>query len=61
MQWEWESCPLADGLFDFPRMLRKLRAMNYSGFISIEDFRDLPHEHKLKEGIGYLRGVEANA
>ena len=61
MQWEWESCPLADGLFDFPRMLRKLRAMNYSGFISVEDFRDLPHEHKLREGIGYLRGVEATS
>jgi len=60
-RWNWESCPLADGLYDFPRMLRKLKAMGYRGFISVEDFRDLPHEHKLKEGIGYLRGVEANA
>lgn len=59
MRWGWESCALADGLFDFARLLRKLKAIGYAKFISVEDFRDLPHEHKLKEGIEYLRAVEA--
>jgi sugar phosphate isomerase/epimerase len=36
-----------------------MKAMGYSHFISIEDFRALPVEAKLKEGIDYLRAVEA--
>jgi len=32
--------------------------MGYAGFISIEDFRSVPIEEKLKEGIGYLKAVE---
>jgi len=59
-QWEWPGCPMADGLYSFPRMLRKLKAMGYPHFISIEDFRSLPVEEKLREGIEYLRAVEAS-
>jgi sugar phosphate isomerase/epimerase len=58
-QWEWPGVPMADGLYSYPRMLRKLKAMGYAGFVSIEDFRGLPVEAKLKEGIDYLRAVEA--
>ena len=59
-QWEWPGCPMADGLYSFPRMLRKLKALGYQSFISIEDFRSLPVEEKLREGIEYLRAVEAS-
>jgi sugar phosphate isomerase/epimerase len=59
VQWEWPGVPMAEGLYSFPRMLRKLKAMGYQGFISIEDFRPLPLEAKLTEGIAYLRAVEA--
>jgi len=59
-QWDWPGCPMADGLYSFPRMLRKLKAMRYAGFISIEDFRPLPPEDKLREGIEYLKAVEAS-
>ena len=58
-QWEWESVPLAEGLYDYPRLLKKLKAMGYAGFISIEDFRGVPAEEKLKEDIGYLRELRA--
>jgi len=58
-QWEWPGVPMADGLYSYPRMLRKLKAMGYAGFVSIEDFRGLPVEAQLKEGIDYLRAVEA--
>ncbi len=59
-QWDWQGCPLGDGLYDYPRLLRKLTAMDYQGFISIEDFRERPLEEKLKSGLGYLRQVEAS-
>jgi len=58
-QWEWPGVPMQDGLYNYPRMLRKLKAMGYAGFISVEDFRSAPVEHKLKEAIDYLRAVEA--
>jgi len=60
VQWEWQGTSLAEGLYDYPRLLRKLQAMDFQGFISIEDFRDLPAEEKLREGIEYLRAVEAS-
>jgi len=50
---------MQDGLYSYPRLLRKLKAMDYRGFISIEDFRQLPAETKLREAIEYLRAVEA--
>jgi len=58
-EWEWPGCPMADGLYSYPRMLAKLKAMGYGHFISVEDFRDVPAEDKLREGITYLRAVEA--
>ncbi|MBN2565612.1 MAG: sugar phosphate isomerase/epimerase [Candidatus Eisenbacteria bacterium] len=57
--WEWEGCPLAEGLYDYPRLLRKLQAMDYRGFISVEDFRRAPLEDKLRHGIDYLRRIES--
>jgi sugar phosphate isomerase/epimerase len=59
VEWDWPGVPMAEGLYSYPRLLRKLKAMEYGGFISLEDFRALPVEEKLKEGIEYLRAVEA--
>jgi sugar phosphate isomerase/epimerase len=59
VEWEWPGVPMGEGLYSFPRMLRKLKALGYAGFISIEDFRELPVEQKLREGVDYLRAVEA--
>ena len=58
-QWDWQGCPVGDGLYDYPRLLSKLLAIDYRGFISIEDFRVAPLEEKLKSGLDYLREVEA--
>ena len=59
LKWEWEGAALADGLYDHPRLFRKLRTMDYRGFITVEDFRQLPIEEKLTEGLAYLKQVEA--
>ena len=60
MKWEWQGAALADGLYDHPRLLRKLKAVDYRGFITVEDFRGLPLEGKLREGIEYLKKLEAS-
>ena len=60
VHWEWPGAPMGEGLYHYPRLLKKLKAINYPGFITIEDFRPLLAEEKLKEGIGYLRRVEAS-
>lgn len=59
VEWDWPGCPMAEGLYNYPRLLKKLKAMGYGGFLSVEDFRDTPLEEKLREGIAYLRAVEA--
>lgn len=59
MSWEWEGASLAEGMYDMPRLLKKLKAVAYQGFISIEDFRLAPLEERLREGIAYLKQVEA--
>lgn len=59
VEWGWESVPLGEGLYDHPRLLKKLKRMEYAGFISVEDFRDAPVEEKLSDAIDYLRRVEA--
>ncbi len=60
MKWEWQGAALADGLYDHPRLFRKLKAVGYRGFITVEDFRGLPLEGKLREGIEYLKKLEAS-
>ena len=59
VEWEWPGCPMSEGLYDFRRLLKQLKAVSYRGFISIEDFRPAPLEEKLRDGIGYLKRVEA--
>ena len=52
---------MAEGIYDYRRLLKKLKAVGYQGFISIEDFRsEIPLEARLTEGIEYLKRVEAS-
>ena len=39
-------------------MMADLKAVGFDGFISIEDFREMDAEEKLREGIAYLKGIE---
>lgn len=57
-QWKWEQCSLGEGLFDVPAMLAQFKKVGYQGFISIEDFANLPAEEKLSRAIAYLRSFE---
>jgi len=57
VKWHWEGTPLAEGVLDVKQAVRDLKDVGYERYISIEDFRDVPAEEKLKEGLNYLRAV----
>jgi sugar phosphate isomerase/epimerase len=57
VQWKWDRCGLAEGLFDIPTMLQQFEKVGYEGFISIEDFGGLPVEEKLTQAITYLKSL----
>jgi len=59
LDWDYEGCSLADSLLDVPLFLADLKAVEYQGFISIEDFRDMDPREKLGREIEYLRRIEA--
>ncbi|MCC6445595.1 MAG: sugar phosphate isomerase/epimerase [Armatimonadetes bacterium] len=57
-QWIWRAVPMGMGLYDYPELIRALKAVGYRGFVSIEDFAtDRSAEAKLKDGIRYLRSL----
>jgi sugar phosphate isomerase/epimerase len=58
LEWGWEGCDLSDSILDIPQFLSDLKAVDYQGFISIEDFRPIGHEQKLGRQIAYLRACE---
>lgn len=57
-QWRWEACPMAEGLYHYPTLVAQLRRMGYRHFISVEDFRAMDPEEKLRDAITYLRRLE---
>ncbi|MBN2309068.1 MAG: sugar phosphate isomerase/epimerase [Candidatus Hydrogenedentes bacterium] len=58
LEWGYDGCDLADSILDIAQFIADLRAVDYQGFISIEDFRSMDHREKLKRQIDYLRGLE---
>ena len=58
LDWGWKGCDLAESILDIPQFLADLGAVGYTGFISIEDFRHIDHEEKLRRQIAYLRTVQ---
>ena len=57
LEWGWEGCDLADSILDIPAFVADPEAVNYAGFISIEDLRPMDHREKLGRQIAFLRRV----
>ena len=55
LDWQYEGCDLSDSLLDVPQFIDDMIFVGYGGFISIEDFRPIPHKDMLKRQISYLR------
>lgn len=56
--WEFETCDLADGVLDIHQFLEDLKAVDYDGFISIEDFRTGDPQKILRTQIDYMKTLE---
>ena len=61
VEWGWNRCNLQDGLMDVGRFMADLKAVRYDGFISIEDFRPMDHEAKLRPQVEFLKRLDAGA
>jgi sugar phosphate isomerase/epimerase len=60
LDWTYEGCDLAESILDIPQFVADLNAVGYTGFVSIEDFRPIDHEHKLATQIQYLRTLSGS-
>ena len=58
LNWDFEGCDLSDSILNVPQFMSDLKAVGYKGFISIEDFREMEHEEKLRRQIEYLKSLE---
>jgi sugar phosphate isomerase/epimerase len=56
--WVCESVPIAEGIVDWKSVLAELKAINYNGYLSFEDFdNSRSSEEKVKSNIRYLRSI----
>lgn len=58
VQWKWERCRMAEGLYHYPTLLAELKRAGYGHFLSVEDFGALPAEEKLADALAYLKSIE---
>lgn len=58
LQYRWDTVDLADSIIDVPLFVSELKAMNYEGFLSVEDFREMPLEEKIETQLKYLRSLD---
>lgn len=52
--WQWQFVSLDRGMIEWDEMIAALRAVDYRGWISLEDFSTRPLQQKLVEGRAFL-------
>ncbi len=52
--WQWQLAPLDRGIVEWDEVIAALRAVDYRGWISLEDFSTRPLQQKLMEGRAFL-------
>jgi sugar phosphate isomerase/epimerase len=57
-RWAAENCELPRGVADWRKVLKALKAVGFDGYLSIEDFSNIPWKQKLQANIGYLKALE---
>lgn len=56
--WRPTWARLKEGIVDWEEVMNGLKAVGYKGYLSLEDFSDIPTEKKLKEDIEYLKSLK---
>lgn len=56
----WRTVPvrLEKGIVNWKQVMTDLKTVGYEGYLSFEDFSDIPTEEKLSENIKYLKSLE---
>ena len=54
-QWQWTFASLREGVADIPQIISDLKAVNYQGAISLEEFGPGDDIEKVREEGAYLR------
>jgi sugar phosphate isomerase/epimerase len=49
---------IQEGIADWLQVLRALKSVGYEGWISMEDFSEMPTRRKLKDNLAYLKQLE---
>ena len=55
MQWKWNFSDLREGVANIPQIIQDLKDVNYSGYISLEEFGPGDDETKISEQGAYLQ------
>lgn len=59
LTWKGRPAELKSGLVDWPQCIQDLKSVGYDGWLSCEDFYDLPLERKLTEYAEFMRQLLA--
>ena len=54
IKWQAQAAPMDVGMADWGVIIDDLKSVGYDGFISFEDFSQLPTEHKLARNAAYF-------
>ena len=56
-KWQWSFCALQEGVADIPQIVEDLRAVGYTGYVSLEEFGPDDDEEKVKSQGAYLKAL----
>ena len=56
--WKPTWARLKEGIVNWKQVIDDLRAVDYNGYLSFEDFSDISTERKLVENIEYIKSLE---
>jgi sugar phosphate isomerase/epimerase len=54
MQWKWNFSDLREGVANIPQIIQDLKDVNYTGYLSLEEFGPGDDETKISEQGAYL-------
>lgn len=57
-QWQWQGCDAGQGLMNLPEAFAALQRYGFAGFVSLEDFRTIDPQAKLRQAITYFRAID---